>query len=163
MVLLGYNYRLTDVACALGLSQLKKLEANLARRRQIAARYTAAFREVPGVIPPSVREDVNPAWHLYPVRFDLDQLKTDRGQIFRALRAENIGINVHYIPVHLHPYYRDQFGYQGGEYPLAESAYERLISLPMFHGMSDQDMQDVIHAVAKVTTAFAEGIGRRHN
>jgi len=161
MVLLGFNYRLTDVACALGLSQLKKLEANLARRRQIAALYTAAFQEIPGVIPPSVREDVNPAWHLYPVRFDLDQIKTDRGQIFRALRAENIGVNVHYIPVHLHPYYRDQFGYRGGEYPVAEGAYERLISLPMFHGMSDQDVQDVIHAVGKVATAFAERAARK--
>ena len=156
MVLLGFNYRLTDLACALGLSQLKKLDANLARRRRIAALYTAAFREIPGVIPPSVREDVNPAWHLYPVRFDLDQLNTDRGQIFGALRAENIGVNVHYIPVHLHPYYRDQFGYRGGEHPVAEGAYERLISLPMFYGMSDQDVQDVIHAVGKVATAFAE-------
>jgi perosamine synthetase len=161
MVLLGYNYRLTDVACALGLSQLKKLETNLARRRQIASLYTAAFREIPGVLPPSVREDVNPAWHLYPVRFDLDQLKTDRGHIFRALRAENIGVNVHYIPVHLHPYYRDQFGYRGGEFPVAEGAYERLISLPMFHGMSDQDVQDVIHAVGKVATAFAERAARK--
>lgn len=163
MVLLGYNYRLTDVACALGLSQLKKLEANLARRRQIAALYTAAFREVPGVIPPSVRDDVNPAWHLYPVRFDLEQPNTDRGHIFRALRAENIGVNVHYIPVHLHPYYRDQFGYRGGEYPVAEGAYERLISLPMFHGMSDGDVQDVIHAVGKVATAFAERAPRKVN
>jgi len=163
MVLLGYNYRLTDVACALGLSQLKKLEANLARRRQVAALYTAAFREVRGVIPPSVRGDVNPAWHLYPIRFDLDQLKTDRGQIFRALRAENIGVNVHYIPAHLHPYYRDQFGYRGGEYPVAEGAYQRLISLPMFHGMSDEDVQDVIHAVGKVATAFAERTTRKVN
>ena len=155
MVLLGYNYRLTDVACALGLSQLKKLEANLARRRQIASLYAAAFRKVPSVIPPSVRADVNPAWHLYPIRFDLDHLKTDRGQLFRALRAENIGVNVHYIPVHLHPYYRDHFGYRGGEYPGAEGAYDRLISLPMFHGMSDEDVRDVIHAVGKVATAFA--------
>jgi perosamine synthetase len=163
MVLLGYNYRLTDVACALGLSQLKKLETNLARRRQIAALYAAAVREVSGVIPPSVRDDVIPAWHLYPVRFDLTQLNADRGQIFRALRAENIGVNVHYIPVHLHPYYRDRFGYRGGEYPVAESAYERLISLPMFHGMSDQDVQDVIHAVGKIATAFAERAPRKVN
>jgi perosamine synthetase len=163
MVLLGFNYRLTDLACALGLSQLKKLDANLARRRGIAALYTAAFREIPGVIPPCVREDVNPAWHLYPVRFDLHQLKTDRGEIFRALRAENIGVNVHYIPVHLHPYYRDQFGYRGGEFPVAEGAYERLISLPMFHGMNDQDVQDVIHAVGKVATAFADRTTRKSN
>jgi perosamine synthetase len=154
MVLLGFNYRLTDVACALGLSQLKKLEANLARRREIAARYTAAFRNLPGAITPSVRPNVNPAWHLYPIRVNPAQLNTDRAHVFGALRAENIGVNVHYIPVHLHPYYRDQFGYRGGEYPVAESAYEQLISLPMFHGMVDEDAQDVIHAVEKVLTSF---------
>ena len=120
MVLLGFNYRLPDIACAMGIQQLKRLDANLARRREIAARYTAAFREVPGVIPPAVRPEVNPAWHLYPIRLDLEKLTADRAQIFRALRAENIGVNVHYIPVHLHPYYRERFGYKGGEFPVAE-------------------------------------------
>ena len=153
MVLLGFNYRLTDIACALGISQLKKLEANLARRREIAARYTAAFRNLRGVVAPSVRPDVNPAWHLYPIRINTSQLKRDRAYVFRALRAENIGVNVHYIPVHLHPYYRDRFGYQGGEYPVAETAYEQLISLPMFHSMTEQDVEDVIAAVSKVSAA----------
>ena len=157
MVLLGFNYRLTDIACALGLSQLRKLEANLARRREIAARYTGAFRNLPGVLVPSVRPNVNPAWHLYPIRVNPAQLNTDRAQVFRALRAENIGVNVHYIPVHLHPYYRHHFGYKGGEYPVAEEAYERLISLPMFHGMSDEDVQDVIHAVTKLTEHYRKG------
>jgi perosamine synthetase len=155
MVLLGFNYRLTDVACALGLSQLKKLEANLARRTEIAARYTAAFKDLPGVLPPSVREHVKPAWHLYPIRIDTSKLNADRGQMVRALRSENIGVNVHYIPVHLHPYYRDQFGYNGGECPAAERAYEQLISLPMFHGMSEQDVEDVLSAVRKVTSHYS--------
>jgi perosamine synthetase len=154
MVDLGYNYRLTDVCCALGLSQMNRLEANLARRRAIAARYTEAFAKLWGIIPPSVRPDVISAWHLYPIRLDLDKLTVDRGQVFLALRAENIGINVHYIPVHLHPYYRNRFGYKGGEYPIAEDAYQRLISLPMFHGMSDGDVQDVIAAVQKVLSQF---------
>jgi len=155
MVLLGFNYRLTDIACALGLSQLKRLAPNLLRRREIATRYSAAFRDLPGIVPPSLRRETNPAWHLYPIRVDLAKLTADRGQVFRALRAENIGVNVHYIPVHRHPYYRDRFGYRGGEYPIAEDAYERLISLPMFHGMSDEDVQDVIAAVKKVMAAFA--------
>lgn len=155
MVELGFNYRLTDVASALGLSQLSKLGPNLARRRAIAARYTEAFHGLPGVMAPAVRPDVEPAWHLYPIRLKLEDLAADRGEIFRALRAENIGVNVHYIPVHLHPYYRKRFGYRGGEYPVAEDAYERLISLPMFHGMSDQDVQDVIAAVAKVVHHYA--------
>jgi len=154
MVLLGFNYRLPDIVCALGLEQLKRLDANLARRRGIAALYTAAFREVPGVIPPTVRADVNPAWHLYPIRLELEKLTADRAQIFRALRAENIGVNVHYIPVHLHPYYRERFGYGGGEFPVAEDAYARLISLPMFHGMTSQDVKDVIAAVTKVLSTY---------
>lgn len=154
MVLLGFNYRLTDIACALGLSQLKKLETNLARRREIAARYTGAFRNLQGVVAPGVRPNVNPAWHLYPIRVNPALLNTDRAHVFRALRAENIGVNVHYIPVHLHPYYRDQLGYRGGEYPVAEAAYEQLISLPMFHGMTDQDAEDVIHAVAKLSEHY---------
>jgi perosamine synthetase len=156
MVLLGFNYRLTDVACALGIQQLRKLDANLARRREIAAHYILAFREIPGVVPPAMRDDADPAWHLYPVRFNPEMLNADRGEIFRALRAENIGVNVHYIPIHYHPYYRDRFGYRGGEFPVAEAAYERLISLPMFHGMSDQDVEDVINAVAKVSQHYAK-------
>jgi perosamine synthetase len=156
MVLLGFNYRLTDIACALGIQQLQKLDANLARRREIAARYTSAFREIPGVVPPAVRNDAKPAWHLYPLRLNLEKLTAGRGEIFRALRAENIGVNVHYIPIHHHPYYRDRFGYRGGEYPVAENAYERLISMPMFHGMDDQDVEDVIGAVAKLSQYYGK-------
>ena len=155
MVLLGFNYRLTDIACALGLRQLAKLEANLTRRRQIAAKYNEALRDLGGIVVPVVQEEVNPAWHLYPVRLDLDSLLATRAEIFQALRAENIGVNVHYIPVHLHPYYRDRFGYKPGDYPLSESAYERLISLPMFHGMTDRDVDDVVNAVRKVVSEYA--------
>jgi perosamine synthetase len=154
MVLLGFNYRLTDIGCALGISQLKKLEANLARRRAIAARYIRAFRELSALMAPAVREGMDPAWHLYPIRLKLEALSAARGEIFRALRGENMGVNVHYIPVHHHPYYREHFGYKGGEYPVAEDAYERLISLPMFHAMTDQDVNDVIAAVSKVLEAF---------
>ena len=155
MVLLGYNYRLPDIGCALGIQQLKRLDSNLARRREIAARYAVAFREIPGVTNPAVRVGALPAWHLFPIRLDLSELSVDRAEIFRALRGENIGVNVHYIPVHLHPYYRQQFGYSGGEFPIAEDAYARLISLPMFHGMSDQDVEDVVAAVRKVLSSYA--------
>jgi len=157
MVALGYNYRLPDFACALGIQQLKRLEQNLARRRAIAAKYNTAFRNLRGVIVPTVRADVNPAWHLYPIRLDLERLTVGRAEIFRALRAENIGVSVHYIPVHYHPYYREQFGSRDGEFPVAENAYSRLISLPMFHGMSDQDVEDVIAAVEKVIRYFSNG------
>jgi len=155
MVLLGYNYRLPDFACVLGIEQLKRLDANLARRRAIAAEYTAAFRESPGVTVPAIRPDVKPAWHLYAIRLELEKLTADRAQIFRALRAENIGVNVHYIPVHLHPYYRERFGFSGGEFTAAEDAYGRLISLPMFHAMTGQDVKDVIAAVTKVLSTYS--------
>lgn len=154
MVLLGYNYRLTDVQCALGISQLGKLEENLDRRRAIAAQYANSFRGIHGIVIPQVRGNANPAWHLYPIRLKLEILSAGRADVFRALRAENIGVNVHYIPVHMHPYYRDRFGYRGGEYPIAEDAYEGLVSLPMFHGMTDQDVADVIAAVEKVFAAY---------
>ena len=144
MVLLGFNYRLTDIACALGLSQLAKLARIWPGAGKSPPATLPHSRSVPGLIPPRVRAEVNPAWHLYPIRLDLANLTGDRGEIFRALRAENIGVSVHYIPVHLHPYYRDQFGCREGTFPVAEAAYERLISLPMFHGMTDVDVADVV-------------------
>jgi perosamine synthetase len=155
MVLLGFNYRLTDIACALGLSQMKRLDGNLSRRREIAAEYAQAFRDLPVVIPP-VREDVIPAWHLYPIRLNLELLSVGRAEIFRALRAENIGVSVHYIPVHRHPYYRKRFPAMSGKgiCPIAENAYERMISLPMFHSMTAKDVDDVIRALHKVLARY---------
>jgi perosamine synthetase len=93
---------------------------------------------------------VNPAWHLYPIRLDLKDFRVGRSEIFLNLRAEGLGVNVHYIPVPLHPYYRERLGCADGEYPIAERAYEELLSLPIFHGMSDQDITDTIEAVRKV-------------
>ena len=154
MVLLGFNYRLSDISCALGFCQLQKLEANLARRRDIAKRYAAAFSTIPGLLTPPVRLGVEPSWHLYPIRLQQSSFSASRNQIFRALRAENIGVNVHYIPVHQHPYYRQRFGCNQGEYPIAENAFEQLISLPMFHGMHDQDVEDVIEALFKVLSVY---------
>jgi perosamine synthetase len=151
---LGFNYRLTDIACALGLSQLGRLDGNVARRREIAAQFEASLRNLPGIVLPRTRPNVNPAWHLYPIRLDLAMLGASRDDVFRALRAENIGVNVHYVPVHLHSYYQDRYGYRKGDYPVAEDGFERLISLPMFHGMSDRDVRDVIEAVWKVTLAL---------
>jgi perosamine synthetase len=157
MTALGFNYRLTDLACALGLSQIPRLAANVTRRRAIAARYTAAFSSLPLLQLPAVPDDGGHAWHLYPVRVDAS---LDRGEVFRALRAEGLGVNVHYVPVHLHPYYRERFGYQGGEFPIAEAAYRGLISLPMFHAMTDRDVDDVIAAVGKVMAYFGGSLTR---
>lgn len=155
MVELGYNYRLTDIQCALGLSQLKKLAGWVARRREIAARYSDAFSAMPEIEPPAVLADREPAWHLYVIRLNLDRLRVDRARVFAALRAENIGVNVHYIPVPWHPYYQ-QLGYTKGRWPIAEAAYERMISLPLWAGMSDRDADDVIAAVQKVIEAYRQ-------
>ena len=152
---LGYNYRLTDLQCALGQSQLRRLAAFVARRAAIARRYSAAFRENAYVQPLSVRSGVLHAWHLYVVRIDTCKLSASRDQVFRALRAEGIGVNVHYIPVHLHPYYRKTFATAPGLCPVAEEAYEHILTLPIFPRMSDGDVDDVIHAVTKVTEAYA--------
>lgn len=155
MVTLGYNYRLTDIGCALGISQLKKLDRNLARRREIAERYTLAFKDLPGIILPKIMPESNHSWHLFPIRIKPSELHADRRVIFNSLHAEGIGVNVHYLPVHLHPYYKRRFGYSGGEYPVAEKAYETLLSLPIFHGMNDEDVEDVIEAVTKVVNYYA--------
>lgn len=152
MTALGYNYRLSDIGCALGLSQLPRLEANLGRRRDIANRYNRALAAIRGLRVPIPRSDVQPAWHLYPIRVEAPRLERDR--IFRALRAEGLGVNVHYIPVHRHPYYESRFGFREDDYPIAEKASEQLISLSMFHGMSDGDVDDVIMAVTKVMAHF---------
>jgi perosamine synthetase len=97
---------------------------------------------------------VKHGYHLYPIRLRAESLSGGRREIFTALRAENIGVNVHYVPVHRHPYYRDRFGYKAGDFPVAEAAYEQLISLPMFHAMSNEDADDVIRAVEKVVSHY---------
>lgn len=156
MVCLGYNYRLTDIGSVLGRSQLRRLDANLAARRKLAKAYDVALGTLPAIRLPEVRGDVEPAWHIYPVRLWLERLTADRATIFRALRAENIGVQVHYIPVYLHPYYRRRFGSLQGHCPVAEEAYSRLISFPLFHGMTDRDLEDVVQALAKVVRAYSQ-------
>jgi perosamine synthetase len=151
---LGYNYRLTDFQCALGLNQLSRLRDFVRRRQAIAAHYDAAFAEMAAVQPLSVREEVSHAYHLYMVQFEIKQLRADRATIFAALRAEGIGVNVHYIPVHFHPFYRQRFGTGPGLCPVAEAAYERLITLPVFPQMTDADTEDVIAAVGKVVRHY---------
>jgi perosamine synthetase len=154
IVELGYNYRLTDIQCALGLSQLSKLARRVERRQAIADEYTRAFAALPEVRPLAVRAAVSHAYHLYVVRVDTARLSCDRATLFGALRREGIGVNVHYIPVHLHPFYRQRFGHGPGLCPIAEAAYEQILSLPMFPGMTAGDVRDVIEALTKVVAAY---------
>jgi len=154
MVDVGYNYRITDFQCALGMSQLSRLALWVEKRQAIARWYDRAFQEVSAVAPLAVRLDVSHAYHLYMVQFDLNGLRVDRAEIFQALRAEGIGVNVHYIPVHFHPFYRKNFNTKEGLCPVAEAAYERLITLPIFPQMNKSDMEDVVTAVQKVVEAY---------
>jgi perosamine synthetase len=150
----GYNYRLTDMQCALGMSQMKKLTGWVERRREIAAQYDAAFADVDAVEPIKMREDATCAYHLYVIRLSLDMLSVGREEVFDALQAEGIGVNVHYIPVHYHPFYRENFGTEEGLCPVAEAAYERILTLPVFPRMTDEDVRDVVRAVRKVVGAY---------
>ncbi len=143
MVGLGYNYRITDFQCALGTSQLEKLNTWLNRRRQIALMYDQAFDEVSQVEPLKLTADVSHAYHLYVVRLK----NIDRCDMFNYLRNEDIGVNVHYIPVHLHSFYREHFGTSLGLCPVSETAYQEIISLPMFPAMEDEDVNLVISKV----------------
>ena len=154
MTELGYNYRLSDIGCALGLSQLTRLGNNLSRRREIAGYYAGAMAGLSAVKTPAERPEVESSWHLYPARLELNSFSVGRKEFFQALRAENVEVNVHYIPVHLHAYYRARFGYQGGEYPVAEEAYESLITLPLFAAMTDADAEDVVTALEKVVQEY---------
>jgi UDP-4-amino-4,6-dideoxy-N-acetyl-beta-L-altrosamine transaminase len=152
MVELGYNYRLTDIGAALGSSQLERLGAFLERRRALAAHYQTRLEGHPHLDMPVVEPGANPAWHFTFAQLRLETLRVDRGAVYKALRAEGIGVNVHYIPVHQHPYYRAR--YPGLAFPAADAAYERLLTLPLFAGMTTDDVDDVVAALNKVTGAY---------
>jgi perosamine synthetase len=154
MVDLGYNYRMTDFQCALGISQLQKLPRFLERRRKIAKHYDEAFASMPAIAPLAVNANVLHAYHLYVLKINFKTLSIDRTTLFTSLREKEIAVNVHYIPVHLHPFYRDKFNTRSGLCPNAETAYEQIISLPMFPGMTDENVDDVIISVRKVIHSY---------
>lgn len=147
MVALGYNYRITDFQCALGLSQLNQLPAFLDRRRQIARHYGLEFARNPAIRPLIIRPQTLSAWHLYVVRLADG---ADRSRVFQGLRGRGIGVNVHYLPVYLHPFYRERFGYYEGRCPVAEAAYESILSLPIWPGMEDDQVERVVRELAEV-------------
>jgi len=145
---LGFNYRITDIQAALGLSQLNRLEPFIARRRQLAARYDALLAHLPLSLP-TRQADAESAWHLYVVRLHTERLTASHRDIFDALRAAGIGVNLHYIPVHLQPYYRD-LGFKPGDFPEAEHYYRQAISLPMFPAMTDEQQDYVIEQLHRL-------------
>lgn len=144
MVTLGYNYRLTDFQCALGISQLRKLPKWVQRRQQLASLYDRTLADLP-VEPLGVRPGVTHGYHLYVVRLPS---WADRGQVFSEMRTAGIGVNVHYSPVHLHTFYRNTFGYGPGLCPIAEAAAERILTLPIFPAMTDGDVDLIAKALS---------------
>jgi len=150
VLLPGFKYNMTDIQAAIGLCQLRRQDVFQRRRREVVARYTAAFGADPALEPPVVRPDVEHAWHLYVLRLRLDALRIGRDRFIEELTARNIGTSVHFIPVHLHPYYRDKYGYAPEALPVAYGNYLRLLSLPLHPGLSDRDIDDVIEAVLDV-------------
>lgn len=150
---LGYNYRLTDLQCALGISQMDKLDTFISKRREIVSKYNEAFKDLEEINIPFEEEFSNSGWHIYVITLNLDKLKVGRREIFEALQKENIGVNVHYLPVYLHPYYT-KLGYRKGLCPVAENIYNRMITIPLFPGMTDRDVEDVIAAIKKVINNY---------
>lgn len=146
----GYKYNLTDIAASLGLHQLRRLDGFHARRRVLAGRYRAGLADLDAVILPEETPGTEHAWHLYLLRVRPEMLRIDRDRFIEELRARNIGTSVHFIPLHLHPYYRDVWGYRAGDFPAAEAAYARTISLPLYPALTDADVDDVVSAVRDV-------------
>lgn len=153
---IGHNFRITDIQCALGISQMNKLDYFIRRRREIAARYNEAFSSMDEIITPQREKERKAAYHIYVIQLKTSNLKKRRREIFEALAAENIGVGVHYLPVHLHPYYRNSYGYRKGDFPKAENYYARALTLPLFPKMSPHDVNYVIKTVIKVIGGFSK-------
>lgn len=146
----GYKYNMTDVQAALGLKQLEKLDAMQVRRREVVKAYFERLRDLPAIGLPCERGHVESAWHLFPIRIRESESPVGRAAFIEAMGERNIGTSVHFIPVHLHPFYAEKYGYQRGSFPIAEEAYDELVSLPLHPGLSDDDVADVVEAVRNI-------------
>ena len=150
----GFKYNMTDIQAALGLVQLSRLGQMQERRREVVRQYNTAFSQIDALQIPVERTDVQHAWHLYVLRLNLAKLSIDRAQFIEELKARNIGTSVHFIPIHLHPHYRDKYGWKPKDFPVAYEEYQRVVSLPLHPGLTDEDVQDVIKAVTEVVEQY---------
>lgn len=150
----GFKYNLTDIQAALGLQQLRKLKVFQARRQEIAHEYNESFSKFTELSCPITRPNVEHAWHLYVLRLNLEQLRITRNEFIEELKQRQIGASVHFIPVHLHPYYRDKYGFQPGDFPVAFNEFQRIISLPLHPRLTARDVHDVIAAVEEIVVKF---------
>ena len=150
MQYLGFRYNLSELHASLGIHQLNKLEMFQKRRREIVKIYNRELADFDEITLPYIKPDIKHSWHLYILQLNLENLKVDRDYIFNALREENIGVNVHYIPVHYHSYYQNKFGLKKGLLPKVEWLFPRLLTIPLFHKMNDDDVYDVVNSLEKV-------------
>jgi len=150
MQILGYNYRLSDIHSSLGISQLKKLDKFIKRRREIVKRYNEAFKNIDWLNTPYEKPDVYSVFHLYVVQFDFDKVGKSRKQVMEELKSKKIGTQVHYIPVHIQPYYQENFGYKWGDFPIAENYYQHALSIPLYPRMTDRDVDYVIKSIVEL-------------
>ena len=150
----GFKYNMTDIAAAIGIQQLRKLNQFHARRKEIVSRYNEVFLQFEELQIPVQKAEVDHAWHLYVIRLNQSHLKINRNQFIEELRKRNIGTSVHFIPIHLHPYYRDKYGHKPNDFPVTYREYQRIISLPLYPKMTDQDVEDVIEAVKEIAQQF---------
>src|SRR3990172_7777825 len=149
----GFNYSMTDIQAAIGIHQLEKLERFQSRRAHLAGVYDRLLAGVPEVRCPQTRANVVHAWHLYPIRLELGRLNISRNEFITELGKRGIGTSLHFIPIHLHPYYREAFGFQPGDFPVAEQVYAGLISLPLYPRMQDTDVERVVTAIQDIVQA----------
>jgi len=150
----GFKYNMTDIQASIGIHQLRKLSTFHTRRREIVERYNQVFSRLGELQTPIEQPGVEHAWHLYVIHLNLDHLEISRNQFIEELKKRNIGTSVHFIPVHMHPYYRDKYGYKPEDFPIAYREYQRILSLPIYPKMTDQDVEDVIEAVGEVVHHF---------
>jgi len=149
----GYNYNVTDIQAALGLAQLDRLDEFKDRRDEIIQRYDAAFEDINGIRTPPEVADADPMYHLYAIEVR-EEFCCDRTEFVNAMHEENVGVQVHYVPLHYHPLFRDKYGYERGDFPETEQVYKGLVSMPLFPGMSEGDVNDVIAAVKRLHRYF---------
>ena len=149
----GFKYNMTDIQASLGLWQLAKIEKMQQRRLRIVEQYDAAFRNIDGLSLPIERPDVEHAWHLYVIRINENVVSVDRDQFVKEMYSRNIGTSVHFIPIHMHSYYRNKYDFKPMDFPVAYNSFQEIVSLPLTAAMNDQDVADVIEAVIDIAQA----------